>query len=115
MLSQQDLTRLEITCGKKTPELPARSLNLGKRPSAAIKKPTGKEYGSLRKKESSKRYLRKYEFVIIGVSDQLRPTLVSQLEWSEAALSSGVELAQESLAELGKSPVWTLILKVCDY
>lgn len=60
----------------------------------------------------SKRFLRKFDFVIIGVSEQLRPTLALALEWSEAVFCSMAELVQESHAELGTKPVWTLTLKV---
>jgi hypothetical protein len=111
MLSQQDLQQLEITCGKRTPELKGRNLKEVKNQFGGTKKRIGKKSGTSPKLETSKRYLRKYEFVITGVSDQLRPTLVTALEWSEAAMSSGAELVQESLGELGRTPVWTLILR----
>jgi hypothetical protein len=111
MLSPQDLKQLEITCGKKTPVLKERSLKRVNSLRDVTTVKTGKKSGSPPRKETTTRYLRKFEWVITGVSEQLRPTLVTALEWSEAALSSGAELVQESQCELGKSPAWTLILR----
>lgn len=38
--------------------------------------------------------------------------MLAQLEWSEALLSSGVQLEQESLVGLGVKPEWTLTVKI---
>jgi hypothetical protein len=109
--SQAEVLLLGATCGRKTPELKAHNSNTAKHRTEEIMTPTGMLYGKPQRTGTSKLFLRKYEWQIIGVSEQLRPTLVAQLEWSEAVFCSRAELVQESLAELGTKPVWTLTLR----
>jgi len=54
----------------------------------------------------------KFEFKVIELSGQSALTIQNQLEWSDLATCTGVELGVESLGVLGKRQVWTLMLKI---
>lgn len=104
--------RQKNTCGRRTPESPTPSSSLGRNPLKETQKKTGKQYGNLQRRDGMKKWIRRYEWYIIELSEPSLVTIRNQLEWSELATFSGVELAVVSHAELGKKREWTLTLNV---
>lgn len=99
-------------CGRSTPESKAPSLNSGKDRFKGTRRSTGIEYGMPPKQEILWKSLPIYVFKVIGLSDKLAQTMRSQLEWSELAMCSGVELELASRGKLGLLREWELILKI---
>lgn len=99
-------------CGRSTPESKAPSLNSGKDRFKGTRRSTGIEFGKLPKQEILWKSLPMYAFKVTGLSDKLVQTMRSQLEWSELAMCSGVELELASRGKLGLLREWELILKI---
>lgn len=97
---------------KRTPESPIRNLNLGENPLKEIPKKIGKRFGRWPKPVIMKKLIRQYEFVIIELSELSVQTLRDQLEWSELAAYTGVELVLASRGQLGKKLDWELTVRI---
>jgi len=108
----QEVVMPGVMSGKKKPGLKEPSLNLEPCPSTEPRQTTGNGSGDLPYPGILSRWKPRLEFVIIGVSELLRQTIVNQVEWSEQLLCCGVQLEQESLVGLGLKPDWTLTLKI---
>lgn len=98
--------------GKKTPELMEPSSYLESSPLTETPQSTGRRSGSLPQREILWRYPRISEYKVIARCERLLQTLRNQLEWSELAGCSGVELGLASRGELGKKQVCMLTLRI---
>lgn len=110
-LNSQEATQRLNMYSKKTQESPEPSLNLELDPSIEVQENAGSESGNQPYPGLLSMWRRRLEFAIIGLSDSLRQTMVSQLEWSELYECSGVLLELESLSELGKKLEWKLTVR----
>jgi len=99
-------------CGKKTPESKEPNLKSEVELCNVTPKKIGRKYGNLRRRATLKKLNRRFEFAITELCEQSALTLRNQLEWSELAMCSGVELVLESQGVLGNLPVWTVTLKI---
>lgn len=97
--------------GKKKLESLTRNSNLDKNPYNVMHQMTGTVSGRMLVRELSMEYPRKSVFFLTGLSEALVLTTRNQLEWSDVAMFTGVQLVLESQGQLGKKLVWTLTLK----
>lgn len=110
--SSPDQMLPETTSGKKTPEWPEPSLNLGQNHSEETPLLNGTNSGTSLSLEISWRSPRTYEYVITQLSEESAKTILHQMRWSELVMSSSGQLEQGSREKLGWMPVWTVILKI---
>jgi len=110
--SSPDQTQPPRMSGRKILELNELNSSLGPNPFRETRSTIGKQSGTLPRVGTSGRFLRRSDFKVTGLSDKLVQTLRNQLEWSELASFSGVELELASQALLGKELDWTLTLKI---
>jgi len=121
ILNQLDLPQLKPIVGKRTQESQSPSSSLGSSPSIRRAKLTGKWFGKPLQLEESWKFplISEYSItginkLILGPSEQLVVISRSLLRILEPAMSTGVRLVLENLAEHGKKPEYQLIVKVLD-
>jgi len=100
------------TSGKMRRMSTGRGLNSERSRSKETMPNTGKKCGITPSKGTLWKYPRTSEFRIIAPCERLLQTLRFQLEWSELALYSGVELGLASRGELGKKLEAMLTLRI---
>lgn len=98
--------------GKKKPGLKVPNLNSEPSQSNETRRSNGKRSGPMHSQETFWQYRHRSVFKVIGLSDLSAQTMRNQLEWSELATYSGVQLELASHGPLGNPLEWTLIVKI---
>jgi len=112
MPSYHEVNPQTTTSGRTRPQLSEPALNLGNGHSNGTIPRTGMQSGLWQHQATSLPYQHRYEYRATTRSEASALIIRNQLEWSELAMYSGVELALVSHGQLGRPPVWTLILKI---
>lgn len=113
-MSSPDLPPQRTMFGRNLPPSLELDSNSEYNQSSETQSETGTESGSSLRSETSTEFQARYEFKVIGLSEQSAQITLSQLEWSEVLryFGVGVELVSQGL--LGKPRAWTLTLKTLD-
>jgi len=110
--SQVDLIPRPLTSGKKILASKELSSSWDGNPSTATSPLIGIQSGTMLNLETSWPSPQMCEYVIIVRSKALRQTIFTRLQLFEPQLFIGAHLELAKLVELGKKPVWRLILKI---
>lgn len=108
--NRADLRRRWTTSGRRTP-VTATPSSLETNPFVETRKRTGIKSGCRPLTERFMKSLPTYEFVVILPSEESTRTIACQLRWSGVYQFSGAKLVRVKVEELGKKPVWELIVK----
>lgn len=112
MPNSPDLKPVLPMSGRKTPESREPSLNLETSPSREPTPRTGNESGSMLNEVNLCEFLPIFVLTVTGLSEQSALIMRNQLEWSELATYSGVQLGLGSQNLLGSKPEWKLIVRI---
>jgi len=110
--SQPDQAMPTPTCGKMKHQLPALDSNLDESFFEETLQSIGMRYWLMQRREILEKFPLTYKFAIIGHSEQLLQTITDQLASKKQLMCFMDEPVLEKVGELGRKPVFSLILKI---